>query len=372
MTIVLLLALAALLLGYANGANDNFKAVATIYGSSTLGYRAALAVATGAQIAGSLASVLLAGALLKAFGGKGLVPDATVADPRFLLAVGLGAATTVLLATRLGMPISTTHALVGGLVGSALALAPAEILWSGLGLRFVGPMVVSPVAAVALAGALYPVARLVRTGLGINGVSCLCVAERVEPVKVTRGGALVVSRSGVELAADQVGQCRRRYDGRLIGISAQRVIDSLHVGSGLALGFARGLNDTPKIMALLMAAAWSGLNPRMVLVLIAGVMAAGGILHSRRVGETLGRRITQMNHGQGFVANIVASSLVIGASIGGMPVSTTHVSTGAIFGIGLWTGTAHGSVVIRILAAWVVTLPVALVLGYAVAAVLGA
>jgi PiT family inorganic phosphate transporter len=371
MTILLLLVLAALLLGYANGANDNFKAVATIYGSATLGYRAALALATAAQVAGSIASVLLAGTLLKAFGGKGLVPDATVADPRFLLAVGLGAAATVLLATRLGMPVSTTHALIGGLVGSALALAPAEILWTGLGGRFILPLLVSPVAAVVLAGALYPAARMVRNGLGINGVSCLCIAERLEPVEITRGGALVLARSGIELTADQVGQCQRRYDGRLVGISAQRVVDSLHLGSGLALGFARGLNDTPKIMALLVAAAWSGLNPRLALVLIAGVMAVGGLVHSRRIAETLGRRITRMNHGQGFVANIVASALVIGASIGGMPVSTTHVSTGAIFGIGLWTGSAHGSVVIRILAAWVATLPVALVLGYAIAAALG-
>jgi PiT family inorganic phosphate transporter len=109
MTIILLLVLAALLLSYANGANDNFKAVATIYGSTTLGYRAALA-----------ASVLLAGALLKAFGGKGLVPDATVADPRFLLAVGLGAAATVLLATRLGMPVSTTHVSTGAIFGIGL------------------------------------------------------------------------------------------------------------------------------------------------------------------------------------------------------------------------------------------------------------
>jgi PiT family inorganic phosphate transporter len=372
MTIILLLVLAALLLSYANGANDNFKAVATIYGSTTLDYRAALALATAAQVAGSVASVLLAGALLKAFGGKGLVPDATVADPRFLAAVGVGAAATVLLATRLGMPVSTTHALIGGLVGSALALAPAEILWSGLGGRFVLPMVVSPVAAVALAGALYPMARMVRNGLGINEVSCLCIAERLEPVKVTPSGALVLARNGVELTADQVGQCRRRYDGRMVGISAQRVVDGLHLGSGMALGFARGLNDTPKIMALLVAAAWSGLNLRLGLVLIAGVMAVGGLLHSYRIAETLGRRITRMNHGQGFVANIVASSLVIGASIGGMPVSTTHVSTGAIFGIGLRTGSAHWNVVAGILAAWFATLPVALVLSYAVAAALGA
>jgi PiT family inorganic phosphate transporter len=370
MTVILFLLLAALLLAYANGANDNFKAVATIYGSSTLGYRGALTLATVAQVGGSIASVLLAGALLKAFGGKGLVPDAAVADPRFLTAVGLGAAATVLLATRLGMPVSTTHALIGGLVGAGLAVAPTEVVWSGLGGRFVLPMIVSPFAAVALAAVLYPAASAARKRLGIGEVTCFCLARRLEPVEVTRGGSLVLARSGVELAADEVDQCRRRYEGRVVGVSAQHVVDGLHLGSGMALGFARGLNDTPKIMALLVAAAWSGLSPRAALIMIAGVMALGGLLHSRRIAETLGRRITEMNHGQGFVANIVASSLVIGASLGGMPVSTTHVSTGSICGIGLWTGKAHWNVVGTILGAWVATLPMALVLAYAVAAAL--
>jgi PiT family inorganic phosphate transporter len=270
------------------------------------------------------------------------------------------------------MPVSTTHALIGGLVGAGLATAPSEILWSGLGGRFVLPLVISPFVAVALAGAIYPTASSARKRFGINEVSCLCIAERIEPVEVTRDGSLVMARTGVELSADQAGLCQRRYDGRVVGISAQRVVDGLHVGSGLALGFARGLNDTPKIMALLVAAAWSGLNPRLALVMIAVAMAAGGLLHSRRIAETLGRRITEMNRGQGFVANIVASSLVIGASLGGMPVSTTHVSTGSIFGIGLWTGKTQRNVVGHILAAWVATLPMALCLAYAVAVALRA
>ena len=102
-----------MLLAYANGANDNFKPTATVYGTDTLNCRGALRLATAAQLAGSLASVFVAGALLKAFGGKGLVPDATVANVEFLMAVGLAAAGTVLVATRAGLPISTTHALIG-------------------------------------------------------------------------------------------------------------------------------------------------------------------------------------------------------------------------------------------------------------------
>ena len=365
---VAFLVLAVLLLAYANGANDNFKAVATIYGSSTLGYRASLLVATVAQLAGSIASVFLARALLEAFGGKGLVPEAAVADPRFLVAVALAAAVTVLVATRLGMPVSTTHALLGGLVGAGLALVPAELRWSSLGGKFVLPLLLSPLAATGLAAFLYPIARAARRRLGVEAVSCVCIAERVEPVAVTAAGSVIFARTGVALTADQAGRCERRYEGRVVGVSAQRIVDGLHVSSGLALGFARGLNDTPKVMALLVAATWTGVEPRAALVLIAAVMAMGGLLHSRRIARTLGKRITAMNRGQGFVANLVASSLVVGASLVGLPVSTTHVSTGAIFGIGVWTGKTHWDVVGKIIGAWLATLPLGMLIGYAVVA----
>jgi PiT family inorganic phosphate transporter len=74
------------------------------------------------------------------------------------------------------------------------------------------------------------------------------------------------------------------------------------------------------------------------LFLIAVVMAAGGVLNARRVAETTSRRITRMNPGQGFTANLVTAALVIGDSRLGLPVSTTHVSVGALFGIGLVSG----------------------------------
>ena len=188
-------------------------------------------------------------------------------------------------------------------------------------------------------------------------MTCLCLAERIEPVALTAEGVLVIARTGLELSADLAGQCRRVYHGRVVGLSAQRVVDVMHLASAFALGFARGLNDTPKILALLVAAAWSGMSMSLSLGAIAVVMAAGGVIHSRRIAETLGRRITEMNRGQGLVANAVGSTLVIGASIAGMPVSTTHVSTGAIFGIGLWTGRTDRRVVGQIVAAWVLTVP---------------
>lgn len=92
-------------------------------------------------------------------------------------------------------------------------------------------------------------------------------------------------------------------------------------------------------------------------------MAAGGLIQSRRVAETLAHKITGMNHGQGLTANLITSLVVIFASKLGMPVSTTHVSSGALFGIGAVNGRARWGVIARIVMAWVITLPVAAALG---------
>jgi PiT family inorganic phosphate transporter len=92
-------------------------------------------------------------------------------------------------------------------------------------------------------------------------------------------------------------------------------------------------------------------------------MSAGGLVNSRRNAETMGHKLTTMNPGQGFTANLVTGALVIGASRLGMPVSTTHVSCGSIFGIGAVTGQGNLKTVAGILLAWVTTLPVAAGLG---------
>src|SRR5215813_794531 len=107
--ILAILLLSVLALAYANGANDNFKGVATLFGSKTTGYRTALAWATITTLAGSLLALVLAHGLVESFKGKGLVPDEVILQPEFRLAVSLGAAITVMAAAWFGLPISTTH-----------------------------------------------------------------------------------------------------------------------------------------------------------------------------------------------------------------------------------------------------------------------
>ena len=107
------LVIATLFLAYSNGANDNFKGVATLFGSGTTSYKAAITWATISTFAGSITSLFLAETLLKNFSGRGLVPNELAASPQFVMAVGLAAGLTVMLATLTGFPVSTTHGLVG-------------------------------------------------------------------------------------------------------------------------------------------------------------------------------------------------------------------------------------------------------------------
>jgi inorganic phosphate transporter, PiT family len=88
-------------------------------------------------------------------------------------------------------------------------------------------------------------------------------------------------------------------------------------------------------------------------------MAIGGLIHSRRIAETMSHQITEMNHGQAFSANLATGILVIAANAFGLPVSTTHVSVGSLFGIGIATGQANPRVMRNIALSWLVTLPCA-------------
>jgi PiT family inorganic phosphate transporter len=287
---------------FTNGANANFKGVASLYGSGTTTLRAAAAWGTAATFAGSAAAMLLAGGLLAAFGGRGVVPDELAASPDFLCAVALGGAGTSFLATRLGFPVSTTHALVGALAGAGLAGAGGVHL-AALGRLFLYPLLFSPLVAAGLGAAAYLVLRSAR------------------------------------LAPDH----------------RTPVLDALHVLSAGAASFARGLNDTPKIVAPLLVV--PGLEVHWAFLVVAGAIALGGCLDIRNVAETLGKKVTGMNPGQGFAACLVAASLVTTASLHAMPVSTTHVSVGSLAGMGAATGRAHWRKVGEILLAWACTVP---------------
>lgn len=297
------LLLAVAFVAFTNGANANFKGVASLYGSGTTSLKVALWWGTATTFAGSIAAMFMAEGLIRKFSGKGLVDDALTSEPVFAGAVAGGAAVTSFLATRCGFPVSTTHALVGALVGAGLAGGDHSVHWSALGQNFLYPLLVSPVLAMSLGALVYGLFRW----------------------------------------------SRFPTDGR------SRLLDTAHFVSAGAASFARGLNDTPKMAALLMLvpgtqAAWAMLG--------VGVMIAiGAILDARNVAETLGKKVTNMTPFQGFSANLVTSVLVTTASFHSFPVSTTHVSVGSLTGMGISTGQAKYKKIAEIMVAWITTVP---------------
>ncbi|GIK17219.1 MAG: phosphate transporter [Planctomycetota bacterium] len=361
-----ILVIAVFWLAYSNGANDNFKGVATLYGSATADYGQSLKLATIATIVGSVVSLLLASTLAKAFSGNGLVPPSLAGDPSLLIAVGAAGAVTILLGTFVGMPTSTTHALTGALLGVSFvaggAQAPIGKLWSS----FFLPLLVSPVLAIVGASLVYPALKAIRQYMGVSSETCVCVGTEQTPLLAGAGESLPIGlgSAAMTLSVAPAAQCVQRYQGRVVGLDAQTAVDGLHYFSAAAVCFARAVNDTPKIAALLLAGGLAG-GAHWVLGLVAAAMAVGGWLNARRVAETMSRRITDLNAGQGLTGNLVTAALVLGASHLGVPVSTTHVSCGSLFGMGFATGATRWKTVGAILLAWATTLPCGALLGAA-------
>jgi PiT family inorganic phosphate transporter len=361
--IVVVALIAGVLLAYANGANDNFKGVSTLYGSGTTSYRRALVWATLTTGMGSLMAVWLARELLERFSGKGIVPDALVAQSEFGVSVALAAGITVMLASRLGFPISTTHALVGSMVGASAASSSA-VDWHVLTTKLLTPLLLSPLIAIAATAIVYLVFRRARIAMGVSKETCLCAGREVIEVVPVCGDAMAVARAEeLSVSLGTTVSCRDHYAGSLVGVDARRSLDSLHFLSAGMVSFARGLNDTPKIAALLLIVpAFTSLTAAVACGL---AIALGGWLGARKIAEKLSHGITEMNAGQGFSANLVTSVLVVFASRWGLPVSTTHVSCGALFGIGSITGQAHWKSIGQILVAWITTLPCAAAIAWA-------
>lgn len=357
----ILVVLGTLLLAFGNGANDNFKGFATVWGSDTMSYRRALALATVATLAGSLVSLALAESLAQQFTGKGLVPSVVAGSPSFVPSVGFGAALTVMLATRLGLPVSTTHALIGGLVGAGLALNGGAVKIEALASGFLAPLLITPVVAALLGWLAWQWFRRRPQPL-----DCACIVAPGPDLAVADGTArLRVATPAFVIAEPEACETITAPTAR---VSISALADRVHVLSAASICFARGVNDTPKLTALLLAA--QALNAQVSVLFVALAMAGGGLLFSRRVAVTMSRRLTRMDHTQGLAANLITAALVLFASKLGLPVSTTHVSVGSIAGVGAGTRTLNRSTLLSVLLSWVAVLPVSAATAWAAASLL--
>lgn len=350
-----ILLIAVFFLAFSNGANDNFKGFATVWGSNVLNYRQALTLATCATVAGCLAALFFANELVQHFSGKGLVEEAVLGSPLFLLSVACGAALTVFFATRLGFPVSTTHALIGGLIGAGLAQNDNGVHFAKLIQTFFAPLLISPLLAVVLSAFVYALFRR-RT----STANCVCISQSESLVAKDANVMGMQSALSPVLVIGQDKDCDSMP--MMVSFSVAPWLDKLHILSAMAICFARGLNDTPKIAALLISS--SVINMPLSMSLITLAVALGGLGFAKRVAERMSYRVTRMDHGQGLAANFITALVVLYASKLGVPVSTTHVSIGSIAGVGMRAKTLDWASLYQIILAWVVTLPVAAALAW--------
>lgn len=152
-------------------------------------------------------------------------------------------------------------------------------------------------------------------------------------------------------------------------------VDHLHWLTSGATSLARGMNDAPKIVALVVAASvllgGTTLSAGSLFGLVTASMVAGSLVAGRRVTHVLATKVTPMDHHDGFAANLVTAGLVTAGAVYGLPMSTTHVASGGIFSAGAQRGTLNRRTLRDILLAWAVTLPAAAALGMAVYAIAG-
>ena len=300
-------------LSASNGANDVSRAAATLLGGGLSSYRGVLSWVAAWTLAGSLASLFLAASVGQRFAVAMAANGGAQLDVAGV--VMLSAVAWIGLATHGRLPVATTHAVLGALVGVAWFGGGWEACRSmGLVRGFILPLVSSPLIALAVAGL----------------------------------GQFCFGRARVA-------------DGRWLG--------RLHwVSSGL-VAFSRGVNDSAKLWALILPmAVANGLSGstamRVGVLIVAGSMLAGSVLFGRRVTQTFAFSIRRMGHVDSAVANL-STALVIGcASLLSFPVASSHVVGGAIVGSGLSVGRGRmfWKPLVEILSAWVLTLPTTAVL----------
>lgn len=313
---------------------------------------------------GSIAAFVFSRAMVVTF-GKGLLAHDVVPTFAAAIATLIGAELWVGLATSFGLPVSTTHAIVGSIAGvTTVAYGPAGMNCSALVEKIGLPLVLSPIASLLISVAILKVWNR----LSESSADCLCAEVVGQRAALATTSSVDVATAPITMPAIKVATCSKseRTAGHLH--TASLTFDHLHWLTSAATSFARGLNDAPKMVALALAAAiLSGFAVHIsffAYLLIAFGSLAGSLHSGLRVTSVLAEKFTPMNHREGFVANLLTSLLVGSGAVAGLPMSTTHVASGAIIGIGVQRGgTTDWQRVRAIALAWVITLPAAALIG---------
>jgi inorganic phosphate transporter, PiT family len=329
-------------LAAANGANDVPKGVATLAGAGVARIRTAIGWGAITTAIGCLVSLHFASKMTALF-SKGII--SAKPSPAFAAAVLVGTVAWVALATWRRLPVSTTHALVGSLLGAGTLFASSAVQWNVLVVKVVKPLLISVIIAWLVSAALSIIGRFLMTRVFASKVS---TPRRTNPVKVTAGNTVRMPEGAPAAAARPPAE------------PARDPISILHwLTSGLT-SFSRGLNDTPKIVAIGSFALWGGMTPTTLLVAVTVAMAAGGLIVGQKVADRLANDVIRMSHVEGFTANLTTAVMVGLGAFQGRPMSTTHVSIGAISGTaGADLSRIKKKTLIDFAIAWLITPPFA-------------
>ena len=327
---------------YINGFHDTANAIATSVATRALKPHVAIALSATANFVGAIVfGTAVAGTI-----GSGIVQDGPILGHLTVLAAALlGAIAWNLITWRLSIPSSSSHALVGGLIGAAwIAFGAGSIQWSNFVAKIIVPLVSSPLIGLVLAFVLM--------------IILLNLIGRAVP---RRTGALVRRITGTagtgSTGADE-------------GTSPRRINDRfrrLQVLSATYMALSHGSNDAQKTMGIMTLALFSSgaihdkVVPVPVILIAATAMSLGTAAGGWRIMKTMGQRVVKLDPLHGFAAETSAASIILGASHLGMPVSTTHVISSAIMGTGTSdrASAVHWGVAGNIVRAWILTIPCA-------------
>lgn len=377
------------------GANDVANAMGTSVGSGAITIKHAIIIAAIFEFSGAL----LAGGEVTQTIRKGMIDTSSIAGTPELLIYGmlaalLAAAVWLLVASYFGWPVSTTHSIVGAIVGfAAVGIGMEAVMWGKVG-TIAMSWIISPLTAGVIAYALFmSVQKLI-----IDTPDPFASAKRYVPIYIFLVGfiiSLVTMFKGLKHVGLDLSTTQAYLFSALIGIgmaliskifinrikhepsedkdfhytNVEKVFAVLMIVTACAMAFAHGSNDVANAVGPIAAivgivesggeiAAKSAL-PIWVLLLGGVGIVIGLVTYGHRVIATIGTNITELTPSRGFAATLAAATTVVVASGTGMPISTTHTLVGGVLGVGLarGIGALNMRIIRTIFMSWVITLP---------------
>jgi PiT family inorganic phosphate transporter len=384
----------ALYMAWAIGANDVANAMGTSVGSGALTLRGAIVVAATLELGGAV----LAGGHVTNTIRKGMLDTSALADRPELLVYGMmaslaSAGTWLLIASRAGWPVSTTHSIVGAIVGfGAVGLGVDAVAWGKVA-QIVASWVTSPLIGGVLAYLIFRVVQrtiidhedpaqrarligplfffwvfftlgLVTLWKGLKNLGLDFDLPEALGLSILLGGAGAIVGAAFLRRVRWTPEPERGF--RFVG--AERMFAVLQILTACAVAFAHGSNDVANsigplaaVVHTVQAGEVSGEAPvELWMLSLGGIGILVGLsTYGYRVMETVGKRITELTPSRGFSAELAAATTIVIASRSAIPVSTTHILVGSVLGVGLarGIGALDLRVVGKILVSWVVTLP---------------